>query len=36
MAKRPYESVMPERGVTFIGAHHETYLSDLRRTPRQN
>lgn len=30
--KRLHEEVMPARGVTFNGAHHEIYLSDPRKT----
>ena len=29
---RLHDEVMPERGVTFAGPHHEIYLSDPRRT----
>ncbi|WP_440979585.1 GyrI-like domain-containing protein [Sphingomonas pseudosanguinis] len=30
--KRLHEAVMPGRGVTFDGPHHEVYLSDPRKT----
>lgn len=30
--KRLHEEVMPGRGLTFNGAHHEIYLSDPRKT----
>ncbi|MEO5705771.1 MAG: GyrI-like domain-containing protein [Alteraurantiacibacter sp.] len=30
---RLHHEVMPARGVTFNGEHHEIYLSDPRRTP---
>lgn len=30
---RLHHEVMPERGLTFNGDHHEIYLSDPRRTP---
>lgn len=30
--KRLHDEVMPARGVTFNGAHHEIYLSDPRKT----
>jgi hypothetical protein len=29
---RLHEVVMPERGLTFAGRHHEIYLSDPRKT----
>lgn len=30
--ERLHKQVMPERGLTFAGEHHEIYLSDPRRT----
>ncbi len=30
---RLHRQVMPERGLTWNGRHHEIYLSDPRRTP---
>lgn len=33
MLHRLHHEVMPARGLTFNGEHHEIYLSDPRRTP---
>lgn len=30
---RLHKEIMPEKGYTFAGPHHEIYLSDPRRTP---
>lgn len=30
--ERLHKKIMPERGVTFNGAHHEIYLNDPRKT----
>lgn len=32
---RLHRDVMPERGLTWNGRHHEIYLSDPRRTPAE-
>ena len=35
MLARLHRLVMPERGLTWNGRHHEIYLSDPRRTPAE-
>ncbi|WP_275187180.1 GyrI-like domain-containing protein [Bradyrhizobium sp. CSA112] len=30
---RLHNEIMPAKGVTFAGPHHEIYLSDARKTP---